>query len=174
MVRPDVSEYAPYYETYVSLVPEPDILRALEKQLAEVQGTFGSVTPDRETFRYAEGKWSIRETLGHLVDGERVFAFRAFCFSRAETAAMPSFDQNAYIVESRYGERPLPDLLQEFVELRKSNLRFFRSLDGDRWSRSGTASGSPVTVRALAFIMAGHVRHHLSILRDRYGVRSVP
>jgi len=170
MQRPSETEYAPFYAGYVALVPETDILAVLAGQLTEVRRVAASIAPDRETWRYAEGKWSFREVFGHLVDAERVFGYRAFCFSRGETAALPSFDENQYVVAATSDAIPLRELVEELALVRQSNQAFLRRLRDPEWTRVGTASGKPVTVRALAWIMAGHPRHHLNILRDRYGV----
>lgn len=168
--RPESTEYAPYYEKYVSLVPEAEILGVLESQLSEIKSLISAVPADREQHRYGEGKWSVRDVLGHLTDGERIFGWRAFCFSRGEKAPLPSFDENDYVAESGYDRQSLAVLLEEFETVRRSNLAFLRQLDAARWVRTGTASGKPVSVRALAYMMVGHVRHHVSILRQRYGL----
>jgi hypothetical protein len=170
MQRPSETEHAPFYARYVALVPEAGILDVLEGQAEEVLALAGRVPGEREGFRYAEGKWSVRQVMGHLVDAERVFGFRAFCFSRGETAALPSFDENEYVAASRSDAWPLRELAEEFALVRRSNLVVLRRLEAPEWARVGTASGHPVTVRALAWIMAGHPRHHLKILRERYGV----
>jgi len=168
--RPREDEYAPFYARYVALVPEADILAVLEQQIEEIRRLAASVPPERETWRYAEGKWSVREVLGHLVDGERVFGYRAFCFSRGETAPLPSFDENQYVAATRHGAIPLRDLVDELALVRRSNLVVLRRLEPSQWTRVGTASGHPVSVRALAWVMAGHPRHHVNILRERYGI----
>jgi hypothetical protein len=168
MLRPNESEYAPFYAGYVALVPETDILAVLEGQLAEVRPVAGAFSPGRETLRYAEGKWSVRQVLGHLVDAERVFGYRAFCFSRGEAAALPSFDENQYVAAASSDRIPLGDLVDELALVRQANLAFLRRLGEAGWAKVGTASGKPVSVRALAWIMAGHPRHHLRILRERY------
>jgi len=168
--RPAEHEFAPFYLTYVSLVPETDILSVLEKQTPLVELLGKAVSPDRETFRYAPRKWSIREVFGHMIDAERVFAYRAFCISRGETAALPSFDENAYVASSLYNDQPLKSLLAEFTSTRTSSLAFLSRLSEQDWLRTGTASAKPVSVRALAYIMAGHVRHHLNGLQTSYGV----
>jgi len=170
MQRPSETEYAPFYAGYVALVTETDVLGALAGQVGEVRRRLASVTGARERFRYAEGKWSIRQVLGHLVDGERVFGYRAFCFSRGEAASLPSFDENQYVAAASTDGIPLPELVEELALVRQSNLTFLRRLGAGEWERIGTASGKAVSVRALAFIMAGHPRHHLNVLRDRYGV----
>jgi len=130
----------------------------------------GRVTPERETYRYAEGKWSIREIVGHLIDGERVFGYRAFCIARGDQNNLPSFDQNEYMLTAPYHSIDLEDLLSEFRLVRLSNLAMLRTLDDESWLRVGTANASPVSVRAITFIMAGHVRHHMGVLRERYGL----
>lgn len=170
MVRPAEGEYAPFYAGYVALVPEIDIVPVLETQIGEIRRFAAAVPPGRETDRYAEGKWSVRQVLGHLVDAERVFGHRAFCFSRGETAALPSFDENHYVAADDSDSIPLEELAGELALVRESNLAFLRRLDEGRWARVGTASGKSVSVRALAFIMAGHIRHHVRVLRERYRV----
>jgi hypothetical protein len=170
MERPGETEYAPFYAGYVALVPEAGILEALEGQVDEVLALAGRVPAEKELHRYAEGKWSLRQVMGHLVDAERVFGYRAFCFSRGEKAALPSFDENAYVAAARSDASPLRELAEEFALVRRSNLVVLRRLEAGEWARAGTASGHSVTVRALAWIMAGHPRHHLKIVRERYGV----
>lgn len=170
MTRPADTDYAPFYETYVSLVTEADAMPVLERQADELRALAGPIDSSRETFRYAPGKWSIREVIGHLCDAERVFGYRAFCFSRGEAAPLPAFDENSYIEASGYDERALADLVDDFRAARGANLTVLRSLDPGAWERVGTANNNPVSVRALAFIMAGHVRHHFGVLRSRYGV----
>ena len=166
--QPLESEYAPYYHGYISQVTEGEILPVLRSQLDALDLLLGRVTPDRETYRYAEGKWSIREMIGHLIDGERVFGYRAFCIARGETQNLPGFEQNDYILTAPYDRIDLEDLLSEFRLVRLSNIAMFRTLDEEAWRRIGSANDTEVTVRALAFIMAGHVRHHMGVLRERY------
>jgi hypothetical protein len=168
--RPAAGEYAPFFAGYVKLVPEAEVLPVLAAQASEIRRLARSVPPDRETFRYAPGKWSIREILGHIGDGERVFGYRAFCISRGDQAALPGFDENDYIAESAYDQQTAAELADDFAGLRAANLAVLGRLDPARWARVGNANGSPVSVRALAFILAGHVRHHLGVLKERYGV----
>jgi len=168
--RPDVTEYAPFYETYVSLVPEEAILPVLTEQLQLLRRVADSVPSERETFRYAPGKWSIRELFGHLTDAERVFGYRAFCFSRGEDQSLPGFNENVYVAQADFDRRTLESLAGDLTELRKVNVSLLRQLDAGGWGRVGIANGHPVTVRALAYVMAGHARHHLKILRERYSV----
>ena len=168
MNRPESSEYAPYYEGYVSQVSENDILPVLRSQLDALDVLLNRVPADRETYRYADGKWSIREIIGHLIDAERVFGYRALCIARGEKQGLPGFDQNEYMLTAPYDRISLEDLLSELRLVRLSNVAMLRTLDEEAWSRVGTANDNQVTVRALAFIIAGHVRHHMNVLRERY------
>ena len=170
MTRPNESEYPPYYQGSVAHVPEDEILPVLRSQLDDLDVLLGRVTPEHETYRYAEGKWSIREIVGHLIDTERVFGYRAFCIARGERQNLPGFDQNDYMLTAPYDQIDLEDLLSELRLVRLSNLAMMRSLDEEAWMRVGTANDNQVSVRALTFIMAGHVRHHMGVLRERYQV----
>ena len=146
------------------------MLPVLASQGAEVRKLAGSIPAARETFRYAPGKWSIREMLGHIGDAERVFGYRAFCISRGEQASLPGFDENDYVAAAAYDEHALAQLAEDFSRLRASNLAVLDRLAPERWSNVGVANGNRISLRALAYIMAGHVRHHLGVLRTRYGV----
>ena len=170
MHRPAESEYAPYYQSYIGQVSESEILPVLRSQLDELDVLLGKVTPERETYRYAEGKWSIREIAGHLIDAERVFGYRTFSIARGESQNLPGFDQNDYMVTAPYDQIDLEDLLAEFRLVRLANIAMLRALDENSWNRIGTANDNQVSVRALAFIMAGHVRHHMGVLKERYQV----
>ena len=167
--RPTDTEFASFYAGYVALVPEDDVVAALEAQVDAFRKLSASAS-GRDTFRYAPDKWSVRQVVGHITDGERVFGHRVFCFSRGERAPLPSFDENAYVAQSAYDRVPLGELVDELVTVRRSNLAVLRRLDAEAWDGVGTASGNPVSVRALAYLMAGHPRHHLAILRERYGL----
>jgi hypothetical protein len=166
--RPDATEYAPFYAGYVSLVPESDVIPVLEQQSAVLERQARQFVPSLEQHRYAPGKWSVREVIGHIIDAERVFGFRAFCFSRGEANPLPGFEQNDYVATGGFDGRSLVDLVDEFAQVRLANLIVLKRLDGDAWKRVGTASGRRVSVRALAYIMGGHVRHHMSILSSHY------
>jgi uncharacterized damage-inducible protein DinB len=168
MNRPEKNEYAVFYETYVSLVEETDIVSALEKNLNELQDLIAEVSEEKASDAYAEGKWSIRELLGHLIDGERVFSYRALRISRGDQTPLASFEENSYVANSNFSRTKLADLIEEFSLLRRSNVLFFKNLTEEAWFRTGTASEATVSIRALAYIMVGHVRHHANILRERY------
>ncbi len=173
MNRPNESEYIPYFQSYIGRVTEEEILPVLRSQLDELDVLLNSVAPERETYRYADGKWSIREVVGHLIDAERVFGYRALSIARGEINNLPDFDENAYMLAAPYDRIDLEDLLSEFRLVRLSNIAMFRNLDEEAWPRMGTANHAPVSVRALAFIMAGHVRHHMGVLGERYKIGAI-
>jgi DinB superfamily len=166
--RPAATEYAPFYAGYVSLVPEEDVRSALSRQIAELGEVAAAIGPEREGFAYAPGKWTVRQLLGHVTDAERVFGYRAFAFSRGERQPLPGFDENEYVAAARFAEVPLVELAREFALLREANVATLQQVPEEAWANVGTASGHPVSVRALAFMMVGHVRHHLRILNERY------
>ena len=168
MNRPIESEYASFYQGYIDQVSENEILPVLRSQMDDLDVLLDKVTPEKETYAYAEGKWSIRELIGHLIDGERVFGYRAFCIGRGEKQNLPGFDQDDYMLTAPYNQIDLEDLLSELRLIRLGNMAMFRTFYEESWSRVGNANGSPVTARALAFVMAGHVRHHMNVLRERY------
>lgn len=168
MNRPEKSEYAEYYEKYVSLVEETDIVSALKNQASEIENLFNKMSDEKSNFRYAAGKWKIRELLGHIVDAERVFAYRALRFSRNDETPLASFEENSYVANGNFGNTKLADLAAEFSLLRQSNVLMFKNLTVEAWNKTGTASDNKVSVRALAYIMVGHVRHHINILKERY------
>jgi len=170
MNRPLETEYAPYYGNYIAHVTEDEIVPVLRAQIDELDVLLDRVAPEQETYRYAEGKWSIREIVGHLIDGERVFGYRALCIARGETQNLPGFDQDLYMIPAPYDRVDLEDLLSEFRLVRLSNIAMFRTLDEEAWGRIGTANDSQISVRALAFIMGGHLRHHMDVLREKYQV----
>lgn len=169
--RPAAAEYAPSFEKYVTLVPERMIVPVLAAQRDEVREALASVSEDRAGFRYAEGKWSIRQVVGHLVDSERVFGYRALCVARGDQTPLPAFDENLYVAGGPFEDQPLGALLGEFELVRDGNLRLLERLSAGAWRRTGTSNGHPASARALAFVMAGHVRHHLSVVRERYLAR---
>ncbi|MGZ8843771.1 MAG: DinB family protein [Pyrinomonadaceae bacterium] len=168
MNRPNENEYAPDYQSYINQVNEADILPVLRAQMDDLDVLLERVALEKETHRYAEGKWSIREIVGHLIDGERVFGYRAYCIARGEQQNLPGFDQDDYMLTAPYHNIELEDLLSELRLIRLGNIAMFRTLDEASWNRVGTANANQISVRAIAFIMAGHVRHHMNVLRERY------
>jgi uncharacterized damage-inducible protein DinB len=167
--RPEATEYAPYYGKYVSLVAgDDDILRALSDQLSETLALLGSVPESEAGFRYAAGKWSVKELVGHMIDGERIFAYRALRFARNDPTPLPGFEQDDYIQNASFDACTLGALAAEFESVRRATLFLFEHLDAEAWMRTGVASESEASVRALAYIIAGHELHHVGVLRDRY------
>ena len=168
MNRPEKNEYDAYYEKYVSLVEETDVVSALENQTSELQNLLAEISEEKSFHAYDEGKWTIKELVGHMIDGERIFAYRALRIGRADTTPLEGFEQDGYIENANFNARTLAELTEELLLLRRANNLFFKNLDDAAWLRVGTASDAPVSVRALAYIMVGHIRHHANILRDRY------
>jgi DinB family protein len=168
MQRPASSEHAPAFQKYIDRVSEDDILAVLDRQIGETRALIDSIPESEGGHRYAPGKWSIREVIGHLSDAERVFAYRALRFARADATPLSGFDENTYIAPGGFDRRTLGDLMEEYAAVRRGTVTLFRGLDADAWARRGAANQSECSVRALAWIIAGHERHHVSILRERY------
>lgn len=166
--RPPASEYAPYQAGYVASVPDGDIFEILSRQRIAFPEFLRSFGEARGGHRYAARKWSIKEMIGHVNDTERVFAYRALRFARGDETPLPSFEQDDYVRSGNFDARTLASLADEFSHLRAGTLDLFYHLDADALARQGTASGFVVSVRAMAFVMAGHVAHHERILRERY------
>ena len=166
--RPDASECPEYYFTYINQVPDGDVRAYLDAQGAEAERAFEAITDQQSLHRYADGKWSIREVLAHVNDCERLFMFRAFWFARDLEGGLPSFDQDVANTNAGADARSWQSHVDEFRAIRASTSSFMRGLPDDAWSRAGLASGLPFTVRSLAWMSAGHVAHHLRVLRERY------
>jgi hypothetical protein len=167
MTRPQSSEYAPDYQPYIALVPEDDILAALETQLGDTLAVLRGVTEAQGNQRHPPYTWSVKEVIGHLTDCERILGYRALRFARDDTTPLPGFDENVYARAAEFDRLPLRDLLAQFEAVRRSYLFFFRGLTEAAWGRTGQANGQPITVRALAYAIVGHARHHTAILRKR-------
>lgn len=166
---PAADEYAPYYGKYVALVG-PDVLAALESQARSTAALLAATPESKGGFRYAEGKWSVKEVIGHVADAERVFAYRMLRFGRADQTALPGFDENTWMPFTNFDRRTLADMAAELAAVRAATLALVRSLDEESLGRRGVASNNPVSVRGLAAIIAGHEAHHVKILRERYGL----
>jgi len=167
-IRPAAGEAGDFHFRYITLVPDGDIRQFLQDQLTEALSDFGRISAERSEHRYAPGKWSIREVVGHVSDTERVFAYRAMWFARGLEAALPGFDQDVAAGTAGAHERSWRSLVDEFQSVRQATLTLFHNLPDEAWQRRGVASDNSITVRALAYVVAGHVRHHLTILRERY------
>ena len=168
MLRPKQGDYIPYYETYISKIEGDDILKTLETQLSEVVVLFKSIPEEKGSYAYADGKWTIKELIGHINDTERVFAYRAMCFARGEKKSLPGFEQDDYVRGGDFNNRSLSDLINEFRLLRESDLVLFKSFNEDALSQIGNGNQGKVTVLAILYIIAGHTQHHINILKAKY------
>jgi uncharacterized damage-inducible protein DinB len=166
--RPESGEYAPFYETYISKVKGNSILSILEAQRLQMAQLFAAHSERDGNFRYAPDKWTVKEALGHVTDTERIFVYRALRIARGDQTPLPGFEQEDYVRGGNFAERTLVDLAEEFGLVRAATVAFFKSLQKDAWLRRGVANKNEVTVRALAFIVAGHELHHRLILEERY------
>ncbi len=168
--RPAVNEYSEPYKGYVALVPEEDVVPALEKQGRETVAVLRMLTDEKGSFRYAPEKWSVKQVIGHMVDTERVFTYRAMAIGRGETKSLPGFDEKTYAEAAGFERCPLRDLIDGYEAVRRATVLLFRSMPHEAWTKIGTANEKPVSVRALAYMTLGHERHHLKVLRERYQV----
>jgi DinB superfamily len=166
--KPAKSEFLPYYERYIALVPAGDVISTLTGQMGETQALLRALPASVATYRYAPGKWSVNEVVGHLIDSERIFANRALRFARNDATPLPGFEQDDYVRNATFDAYPLAELASEFDTVRRSTLHLFRHMDEQAWTRRGLANNAEVSVRALAYIIAGHELHHLELLRTRY------
>lgn len=169
MPTPSPADYAAFYANYVSLVPEGDVLAALALEQARTTDFLTRIPAAEERIHHPPYTWTIRQVIGHVLDTERVFALRALWFARGGTAELPGFDEELFAANSPHGHIPLPDLVAEYNHIRSATRHLFTQLDEVAWERRGIASGAAITVRALAYCVVGHERHHLNILRKRWG-----
>jgi len=167
-MKPLTTEYPAYYTPYVSLVENSSLEPTLEMQLRAVDEMFSLVTEEQANSSYAAGKWSMKEVLGHIIDTERIFAFRALSIARGELQALPGFDENDYVTNASFNHQSIDDLLLQLMYTRKSTLLLLRSLSETDLNKAGTANGKSVTANAVFWIIAGHLQHHLNILTTRY------
>lgn len=168
MKRPEPTEYDEYYANYISQVPGSDAVGVLEAQRVQMLQLFAGRSERDGSFRYAPGKWTVKEVLGHITDAERIFTYRALRIGRGDQTPLPTFEQDDFVRNGEFGKRTLTGLVEEFAAVRGASLALFRSFTEEAWPRRGVASQKEVTVRALAFITAGHQIHHRAILEERY------
>ena len=166
--RPKNSEYVEYYRRYVGLIPEGDIVSTLRTQVRDAGALLEGLSEQASAYRYAPGKWSLKEVVAHVVDIEWVFTTRALHFARKVEGALPGVEQDDMIAASNPAARPLASVLSEWRHLREAGAFFFDSLDDDAWGRTGVASGNVFTVRSIAYIVAGHGQHHMNVIREKY------
>ncbi len=165
------TEYPADVKRYIDLVPEEDIVAALEKQGRETAALLRSLSEEKAASRYAPEKWSVKTVVRHFTDGERIFGYRALAIARGEKNSLPGFEENDYAAASDADQQRIRDLADEYESVRRSTVAFYRGLSPEAWKRSGTANNNPATVRGLAYTTLGHERHHLKVLREKYDVR---
>jgi uncharacterized damage-inducible protein DinB len=168
ITKPLESEYVAHYHTYISKVSGNDLVQVLNAGCENVIAFLQSIPSDKYGYRYAEGKWTIREVIAHIIDGERVFAYRALVFARNDKNALPGFDENEYAPQSNAETRSKESLIDEYMHLRKANIRLFESFTDEMALRKGIASGNEISVRALGYTIAGHEIHHMGVIKERY------
>lgn len=166
--RPESNEYNAYFKPYVDMVPEGDIIEILVQQEKETKDLLKKLTDEEARFRYEAHKWSIKQLIGHVADTERVMSYRLLAIARGDTTPLPGFDQDAYVEQAAFDEWPLEELLKNFSAVRASTVHLLKGLRDADWTKMGEANQSPLTVRALAYIIAGHERHHRNIIQTRY------
>jgi uncharacterized damage-inducible protein DinB len=152
----------------VTLVPEGDIIETLEQQIESSLSLLRTISPDKANFRYAPDKWSVKQLLGHMIDAERIISYRALCFARNDQTPLPGYEQNDYVRNADFDSRNLAEMAEEFATVRRATIQLFRPLNETEWLRRGTANENEISVRALAYIIAGHELHHMGVLRSRY------
>ena len=169
-MKPKPGDYNPFYNGYISLIGDGDIIEVLEEQRKTSKKFLKSFTEKQGNYSYADGKWTVKEVLGHVIDTEKIMAYRALAIARGEKQSLPGFEQDEYVAESNFNNRSLDDLINEFLTARESNIILFKSFDEEIFNRRGIASESEVTVLALIYIIAGHEKHHMKILSEKYGL----
>ncbi|MCH6575761.1 MAG: DinB family protein [Bacteroidetes bacterium] len=167
-MKPKPEDYDAIYSGYISLIGDDDIIEVLKEQRKTSEKFLKTFTEKQGNYSYADGKWTVKEVLGHVIDTEKIMAYRALSFARGEKQSLPGFEQDDYVAESNFNKRSLDDLINEFITIRESKIMLFKSFDEEIFNRRGTASESEVTVLALIYIIAGHEKHHMKFLKERY------
>jgi len=166
--RPEPNEAAPYYSNYIDLVSGDNITGVIETQLEETLSFLAGVSEEQSLYRYAPDKWSVKQLVGHVTDAERIFGYRALSIARGETRKLPGFDEKNYGATGEFDRRPWNDLVAELATVRQATVALFGGLPEEAWERSGVANDNAISVRGLAYVIVGHERHHLNVLRERY------
>lgn len=167
-MKPIENEYAPFYHRYIQDCESEDIITNLKQNHSRAMNLLNTIPDEKADFAYAEGKWTIKELVQHIIDSERVFAYRAMCIARGETTALSGFDENIYAANSHANSRTLNSLIKEFDGVRQATIQLFEGLDDSTLTIMGNANGNPVSVRAIGFMIAGHCAHHLKLIKERY------
>ena len=168
MIRPLPAEYPAYYKSYIDLVETDNVIKELSDQIIDVQKLISGVPEEKESFAYAPGKWTVKEVLGHIIDTERIMAYRALRFSRKDKTALSGFDEDKFVANANFNKRTLYDLAHEFGVVRESNIALFKHFDETALSELGNANGKEISVRSLLFVIAGHTTHHLNVIKKKY------
>ncbi|WP_436374920.1 DinB family protein [Cytobacillus sp. BC1816] len=166
--KPKSNEYAPYYEKYVSSVPEGDLLQILDEQIKETMNLVKDLNEDQAQFRYAPEKWTVKEVIGHITDTERIMSYRLLCIGRGDLAKLPGYDDNEYVKNGQFNRFSIRELVEQLSYVRQNTIALLKSLDDESLLRRGNANGTEVTARAIAYIIAGHELHHRTLIKDRY------
>jgi uncharacterized damage-inducible protein DinB len=168
LTKNQLGQHPEYFDRYISLLPDTDVFELLDQQPQVLYGMVNNLSEEEAGQAYAPGKWTLKELLGHMIDTDRIFAYRCLCISRHETQSLPGFDENAYVQHANFNSRTLAGLLEEYDLARKSHLALFRAMNEEMLNRTGMANNQPVTAKAFIVIMAGHELHHLNIIKERY------
>jgi len=168
MKRPQASEYPPYYEHYINLVRNDNVIKALKDQVLDIQALISEVPEEKEGYAYAEGKWTIKEVLGHIIDTERIMSYRALRFARKDKTPLSGFDENIFVANARFNQQTLYNLAHEFAIVREANLALWKQFNEDDLNEIGNANGKDVSVRATLFMIAGHTAHHMNVIKVKY------
>jgi uncharacterized damage-inducible protein DinB len=171
VARPEAGEFAPYYGTYINTVPPiEDAVGLLTMQNNRLMGQLAALSDEQANYRYADGKWSVKEVLGHLTDAERIFSYRLLRFARGDETPLPGFEENDYVPAGKFDARAMADILEDWIAVRTATIALVRGLPAEAWTRRGLANGQPVSARAILYIMLGHIDHHAGILEERYRI----
>lgn len=170
MPRPAASDFPPYFERYISLVPEEDIQQVMASSMQELKLALSVISNEKAGFAYAQDKWTVKQLLQHVIDAERIFAYRALCIARGEKQSLPGFDENAYAANADASDRHLKELKEEMMTVRQGSVLLFQSFTPEMLSKTGLTNNNPINVLSIGYILIGHWRHHSSILKSRYGI----
>jgi hypothetical protein len=168
MKRPETTEYPAYYQKYIDLIKSDDILKVLDGQVIDFQELISEVSGEKENFVYAEGKWTPKQIIGHIIDTERIMAYRALRFARKDKTPLAGFDENNYVTNADFNKRTLYDLAHEFAVVRESNIALFKCFESDVLNEMGNANGKEMSVRSILFMIAGHAAHHINVIKTKY------
>jgi hypothetical protein len=171
MPKPIPGEYSPYQIAYINTVQEENIFKVLEGQLDFVPKFLSSISEEKGNYAYADGKWTVKQIIGHVIDTERIFAYRSLCIARGEKQTLPGFEQDDFVAAANFNNLKISDLISQFIKVRESNLLLFKSLDDKDFNKRGTVNNYEITVNAILYVIAGHLNHHLKILKEKYLIK---